>query len=215
MTDELANARQTLRAQGEGEPPGEPEGDEDAVEPEDACGSPRASSSQDGSAGASPSQDGSAGTARSLPQRKHPAHGVRIYADRPTIVFVTVCTKDRRAWLATDEHHALLRGIWTEASAWLVGRYVIMPDHIHFFAAPGEADLPLDNWVRYWKGRFTRNHTCCEGKWETDHWDRRLRKLEDYDQKWEYVRDNPVRHGLVEKAEDWPCQGEIYELDWW
>jgi hypothetical protein len=29
------------------------------------------------------------------PQRKHPAHGVFMYSGTPTIVFLTVCTKDR------------------------------------------------------------------------------------------------------------------------
>ncbi len=32
-------------------------------------------------------------------------------------------------------------------------------------------------------------------------------------QKWEYVRDNPVRHGLVASAEEWPYQGEIVLID--
>ena len=64
-----------------------------------------------------------------LPQRKHPAHGV-LYVDRqPTIVFDTVCTKDRKPWLANQDVHNLLREVWADASAWLVGRYVVMPDH--------------------------------------------------------------------------------------
>jgi putative transposase len=157
---------------------------------------------------------GITGSSPPRPNRRHPTHGVRIHLGRPTIVFVTVCTKDRHPWLATPGHHALLRRVWAEAKAWLMGRYVVMPDHIHFFAAPGEGDLPLDNWVRYWKSRFTKEHLCCNGTWETDYWDRQLRDIESYDEKWEYVRSNPVRHGLVTKVEDWPYQGEIHALDW-
>ena len=29
-----------------------------------------------------------------------------------------------------------------------------------------------------------------------------------------YVRQNPVRHGLVNDPEDWPFQGELHLLDW-
>jgi hypothetical protein len=36
-----------------------------------------------------------------------------------------------------------------------------------------------------------------EHRWQTDHWDRRLRSDESYAEKWEYVRCNAVRHGLV------------------
>ncbi|MET0253874.1 MAG: hypothetical protein ABW214_07565 [Terrimicrobiaceae bacterium] len=44
--------------------------------------------------------------------RKHPAHGVPIDLGKPTIVFLTVCTKDRKPWLACDEAHDLLREVW-------------------------------------------------------------------------------------------------------
>ena len=37
---------------------------------------------------------------------------------------------------------------------------------------------------------------------------------ESYDDKWEYVRNNPVRHGYATKADDWPYQGELNELRW-
>jgi putative transposase len=69
-----------------------------------------------------------------LHHRKHPAHGVLFVEGQPTIVFGTVCTKDRNPWLACDDVHALLCEVWRDATAWLLGRYIILPDHIHFFA---------------------------------------------------------------------------------
>jgi putative transposase len=66
----------------------------------------------------------------------------------PTIVFVTVCTKVRQPWLATHACHELLRRVWDEALAWRTGRYIIMPDHLHLFATPGDAPLPLENWIK-------------------------------------------------------------------
>jgi putative transposase len=149
--------------------------------------------------------------------RKHPAHGVVLLADKPVIAFLTVCSKDRVPWLACEEVHQLLRATWAESTAWLVGRYVIMPDHVHLFAAPNENFIPhidLDRWVKYWKSQFTMKHGNRRHRWQTDHWDRRIRHDESYDEKWEYVSNNPRRHGLVADADDWPYQGEIFELRW-
>ena len=50
--------------------------------------------------------------------------------------------------------------------------------------------------------------------WQRDCWDRQLRTGESYTQKWEYVRNNPVRKGLVANADDWPYQGELNVLEW-
>ncbi len=32
--------------------------------------------------------------------------------------------------------------------------------------------------------------------------------------KWEYIRHNPVRAGLVNDPDDWPYQGEMHVLRW-
>jgi len=72
-----------------------------------------------------------------FPQRNRPDKGVLIKEYQPTLVFVTICTKGRKPWLATDTNHRLLRTIWREATYWKVGPYVIMPNHLHFFAWPG------------------------------------------------------------------------------
>jgi len=165
-----------------------------------------------GSAEASPSH--SAASLTSLPQRSRPVHGVHVELNKATIVFLTVCTKDRRRYLATEEMHAALIDVWQAATAWLVGRYVVMPDHIHLFAAPTGSEIPFDNWVRFWKSQFTKRCPLPEHRWHPDHWDRRLRSGESYEEKWEYVRNNPVRHGLVSRPEDWPFQGEVNELAW-
>ena len=149
-----------------------------------------------------------------LPKRKRPAHGVFPEGGKPVVVFVTVCTKDRRPWLATAECHGLLREVWTEASAWLVGRYVVMPDHVHLFASPDDETVSLEIWMRYWKRLFTQRGTNGDRQWQSGHWDRRLRNTESYVQKWDYVRHNPVRHGLVADPAELLFQGEIHELAW-
>ena len=39
-----------------------------------------------------------------------------------------------------------------------------------------------------------------------------LRDGETYAQKWQYVRENPVRAGLVGRPEDWPYFGRVHEI---
>jgi putative transposase len=146
--------------------------------------------------------------------RKHPAHGVLYLRGQPTIIFDTVCTKDRNPWLANDEVHQLLREVWQEATAWLMGRYVILPDHIHFFAGATGSHIEYDRWVTYWKSQFTKKHRVPGHRWLADHWDRRMRSPEHYEEKWEYVRWNPVRRGLVSHPDEWAYQGEIHEIGW-
>ncbi len=142
--------------------------------------------------------------------RKHPIHLTPVAAhNRSIIVFVTACTAQRRKILASEEAHKAIADAWTSATAWLVGRYVIMPDHLHFFCAPNGIDAPsLEVWMRYWKSLVTRKLREPGGTvWQRQHWDRQLHRGESYGEKWEYVCRNPVRHGLVHDAESWPYQG--------
>lgn len=50
--------------------------------------------------------------------------------------------------------------------------------------------------------------------WQRQCWDTQLRTGESYDAKWDYVRNNPVRKGLVASPDDWPFQGELNVLSW-
>ncbi|MCS7308596.1 MAG: transposase [Armatimonadetes bacterium] len=150
-------------------------------------------------------------------ERKRPIHvEMKPFYNRPTIVFLTVCTKGRKPILCRDEVHAILRDVWSSATAWLVGRYVIMPDHIHLFSAPASEDIAIGHWVRYWKSRVSARWPYPEEQpvWQYSFWDRRLRSFESYDEKWNYVMHNPVRHGLVEDPSQWRFQGEIFVLEW-
>jgi putative transposase len=71
--------------------------------------------------------------------RRHPVHlSPSEKQNRAIIIFVTACSAKRRKVFATAEAHAAIVTAWNEASRWLVGRYVIMPDHVHFFCAPND-----------------------------------------------------------------------------
>ena len=150
--------------------------------------------------------------------RRTPAKGVYASLTGPNSVFLTVCTEKRGQWLARASVQQALHNIWLQtATAWLVGDYLLMPDHIHLFCAPNTmVPGPLKNWVSYWRNRVTRRWPNRQQLplWQRDFWDRQLRSGESYSQKWEYVRNNPVRHGYVCRSEDWLYQGELNVLEW-
>jgi len=148
------------------------------------------------------------------PGRKHPAHGVLVSLQQPTIVLLTVCTKDRQPWLAQTNVHNTLRKIWLLTDTWLLGNYLLMPDHVHLFCAPRDLTVTLPRWVSFWKREFSCLHLPETGQWQRDFWDTRLRRSENYDQKWTYIRENPVRAGLVKRVDEWPFQGRIRVLPW-
>lgn len=131
------------------------------------------------------------------PDRKRPAHGVYVSLGQPTVVFLTVSTKGRRPWLAQRHVQAELEKVWSEADAWLVGYYLLMPDHLHLFCAPRDLNVTLKAWVGYWKRQFSCLHLSETGEWQRDYWDTRLRRTENFTNKWRYVQENPVRKGFV------------------
>jgi hypothetical protein len=40
-----------------------------------------------------------------------------------------------------------------------------------------------------------------------------IRHGESYSEKWQYVRQNPVRAGLVDDPDEWPWQSEVARLE--
>jgi hypothetical protein len=77
-------------------------------------------------------------------EHRHLPH-VASFRDNP-IVFFTTCTHKRRKLLACAQSHAILRGLWkrsAERDGWWVGHYILMPDHVHFFARRGTVARPM------------------------------------------------------------------------
>jgi putative transposase len=132
----------------------------------------------------------------------------------PPLYFVTFNTHKRKRLLANARVHTALidfahdgelRGIG-------LGRYVIMPDHVHLFVR-GNFDFSLRQWVRMLKRALSKAITYAPPHWQEGFFDHLIRHGESYAEKWEYVRLNPVRVGLVQDPEVWPWQGEIVRLE--
>jgi putative transposase len=130
------------------------------------------------------------------------------------IAFLTVCTLNRAVGLDNQQAHTALLQAWDDANSWRVGAYVLMPDHIHLFCAPQSRDVSIEQWITFWKRRFRR--LCPSApRFQSRGFHHRLRRGENYSAKWDYVRDNPVRAGLVHESDDWPFQGIANDLPWW
>jgi len=180
---------------------------------------------------------------RRMAKHKHLSRLDSVWADNP-VFFITVCAVDRRAELANDRLHGICREVWSNCETrygWRVGRYVLMPDHAHFFSwqavgagsgsgnvcgsdAEGgfaragltEASYNLSTFIGKWKewtAKYSHRRYGIEVPlWQAEFFDHVMRSWESYEEKWTYVRENPTRAGLVDSADDWPYQGEIHKL---
>jgi putative transposase len=139
----------------------------------------------------------------------------RIYRDHP-IYYISCCTHARSKILATAPLHEAFRGFVSQAEARqiFVGRYVIMPDHLHLFVAlPAEADL--SGWMKSLKNTLSKVLRASGVKaphWQKGYFDHLLRSDASHDAKWLYVQQNPVEEGLASMPGQWPYQGERHAL---
>jgi len=77
--------------------------------------------------------------------------------NEPIILFVTLGTQPRRPVFANAAFQAAFVRACDEADAWRVGRYVIMPDHLHLFCSPARVErVGIKRWSGYLKERITK-----------------------------------------------------------
>jgi putative transposase len=90
-----------------------------------------------------------------LLSRKHPPHLVSLEREA-NILLLTICTNNRKRILACDQMHRLLRAAWQVHDDYPVGRYVIMPEHIHLFIGENDSSfVSLADWVARLADRYT------------------------------------------------------------
>ena len=137
--------------------------------------------------------------------------------NRATILFVSVNANKRQRVFDNPAAVDCILSAWNDARDWLVGRYVIMPDHVHFCCAPGLWPTPdFHKWMKYWKSKVALSFPTEHARplWQRQCWDTQLRQGESFEEKCRYMVNNPVRKGLVSKAEDWPYQGVLNVFTW-
>lgn len=138
-----------------------------------------------------------------------------LYTEAP-VYFITTCTQGRRRLLDNEGAHEAFRGFCEGARerGALVGRYVLMPDHLHLFVCIPPGEMGLSAWMKSLKNSLSkhwRERGIEAPHWQKGFFDHLIRNNASHAEKWKYVRENPVRAGLVERAEDWPYAGRILE----
>jgi putative transposase len=74
---------------------------------------------------------------------------------------------------------------------------------------------PLSEWMKSLKNSLSKTLRVMNvpaPHWQKGFFDHVMRSEESYSEKWLYVAENPVRKKLSARPEDWPYQGEIFQL---
>ena len=138
--------------------------------------------------------------------RKRLPHDVPLWIDPAKAdYFVTIACKRRgKNQLA---HPVIANGIFETVKhrnareIWYAHLALLMPDHVHLLLAFPLTEKRVHTIVSKWKEWTART---LKIEWQRDFFEHRLRKEESRREKADYILTNPVRAGLVEKAEDWP-----------
>ncbi|MDZ4088152.1 MAG: transposase [Tabrizicola sp.] len=132
-------------------------------------------------------------------------------------VFFTVALCNRNSQLLVDEVAALrdVVRITRKERPFQIDAWVVLPDHLHALWTLPEGDADYSTRWRLIKARFSRglpagpqrlSHQLRQerGIWRRRFWERHIRNEADFAAHLRYCWINPVKHGLVEKPEDWP-----------
>jgi putative transposase len=165
-------------------------------------------------------------------------HYRRTFAPGGTFFF-TVITEQRRPIFANDATIAQLLAAVSHVQQrhpFAIDAFVVLPDHIHTIWTLPENDSRYSVRWGLIKERFTRqylsNHEVPprslsrvskreHAVWQRRFWEHTIQGQSDFDRHVDYIHYNPVRHGLVMAARDWPhssftawvAQG-AYEANW-
>jgi len=94
---------------------------------------------------------------------------------------------------------------YNETSVWFARFFLLMPDHCHrLISFP--SDISITNAIANWK-RYTARKLSI--KWQENFFDHRIRNDENWEEKANYIRMNPVRKDLVKYPNDWPWVLEL------
>jgi putative transposase len=125
--------------------------------------------------------------------------------EKSIIYFVTLCIKDRHKVLANPRVFEAIRLAVAQLRRWRVLALVTMPDHVHCIVSPTESrGFSVGDFATGFKRVLRETLGPHQWQWQRGCFDRLLRSEENLQSKWIYVQDNPVRQGLVQRAEDWP-----------
>jgi putative transposase len=132
--------------------------------------------------------------------------------DQVVTYFITLCVEDRRNVLDNPAAFQAIKAFCRPNPNWHTVGAVAMPDHFHALVCPiKDREAGITQFSADLK-RFVRSEVHAVWKWQEGVFDRLLRRDEFAESKWQYIRENPVRAGLVNRWWDWPYLIDYEEL---
>ena len=111
-----------------------------------------------------------------------------------------------------DRDLALTALLHYNDTKWKVYTTVILPDHVHVLAQPlphpdggvhNLADI-VHSVKRFSVYQISKRRGANGSIWQDERYDRIVRDEAEFLEKWNYIRNNPVKGGLATKPEDYP-----------
>jgi REP element-mobilizing transposase RayT len=115
--------------------------------------------------------------------------------------------------LSADERNIVLNALrYWDGRKWRVFLAVVMPNHVHLLAQPlahsqgGSIDLgEIIHSVKSFSAHKINLGRRRRGPvWEQERYDRIIRDEIEFLEKWQYIRNNPLKRGIVSEAESYP-----------
>jgi putative transposase len=149
--------------------------------------------------------------------------------------FFTVNVLERKRTLLVDHIETLRSAIaqTRQRYPFEIDAFVVLPDHMHAVLTLPPQDADFSKRWRLIKTRFAKALPKQErlggvrkargerGVWQRRFWEHLIRDDDDYARHVEYCYINPVKHGLVQRVQDWPHSSfhrdvrlGIVPLDW-
>ena len=139
-----------------------------------------------------------------FPDRKRLDHTIPVFAEWDATYFLTICCHERGVnALCTSERAAEIFQsvqVYESLGKWSMRLMLLMPDHLHAlvdFPFCGDMGRIVSDWKRFLSNKLGI-------KFQRNFFDHRLRRDESHDEKWKYIKMNPVRAGLTADPESWP-----------
>ena len=155
-------------------------------------------------------------------------------------VFITCVTFERTHIFIDEKACKILNRVWmrvTKLHPFTAEAICVLPDHIHTLLTLPENDSNYSLRIREIKRLFTNQYLAVYDEWsqrnpsrthkkEATIWQRRfwehtIRDEQDYENHFDYIHYNPVKHGLVNNVAEWPwssfhryVKAGVYAPDW-
>jgi putative transposase len=143
--------------------------------------------------------------------------------EQSTIYFLTLCIEKKEPILANPQAWSICLSTFEKLDQWTILAAVAMPDHLHMLGTPKDRNASVSELSKWFKRWFNASFDCrpsvsdggdVDWQWQEGCFDRLLRSDESLTAKWQYIRQNPVRAGLVSDPNDWPYQFEFDGSQW-